>query len=100
MVSFSTAACSIATLVILSNALPNGAPLHAMGIWPVGLLEVMQALALTSLLFAGPLYECLLIDGVWREWVYGFQPIKYIMNDWPSWRNMVAVSNLKAVQRA
>lgn len=63
-----------------------------MGIWPLGLCEVAQNIVLTSLLFAGPLYECLIIDGTWRDWANGLEPIKYVMQDWSSWRNMVAVT--------
>lgn len=90
-VSFSTAVCSVITLVLL-HKLPVSplSPWHWMGYWPIGLITSTKALFLTALLFAGPLFECLLIDGEWRQWVQ-LQPLKHIWNDWPTWRNMVAV---------
>ncbi|PNY23525.1 CAAX prenyl protease 2 [Tolypocladium capitatum] len=109
-VSLSTAACSVATLLILLRspstagstsgpASASGEPtashqlsssLHLMGYWPLGLLETARALLLTALLFAGPLYECLVVDGVWREWLR-LEPLRHVGTDWPAWRNMVAV---------
>ncbi|KAJ6441691.1 CaaX-protease [Purpureocillium lavendulum] len=102
-VSLSTAACSLTTLFILlhfvanpSTALPSetslGLVTHAlrlMGYWPVGHIEALNALSLTALLFAGPLYECLLIDGLWIQW-RRLQPLSHLWTEWPAWRNLVA----------
>jgi prenyl protein peptidase len=63
-----------------------------MGYWPVGLAETLKSCLLTGLLFAAPLYEALVIDGGWREWISGFQPLRDIWAEWPAWRNLVAVS--------
>ncbi|CAM1510309.1 Fc.00g006440.m01.CDS01 [Cosmosporella sp. VM-42] len=60
-----------------------------MGYWPYGLIDALRALFLTALLFAGPLYECLIIDGAWRQWLH-LEPLAAIYADWPTWRNMVA----------
>lgn len=62
-----------------------------MGYWPPGLLDAAASVALTALLFAAPLYERLLIDGYWKELL---QPESFtgLWSDWPTWRNLVAVS--------
>lgn len=61
-----------------------------MGYWPLGLLEAATSLFLTALLFAGPLYERLFIDGAWHAWLR-LEPLNAVWSDWPSWRNFVAV---------
>lgn len=61
-----------------------------MGYWPVGLVDTLRVLGLTALLFAGPLYECLIVDGAWQQWLH-LEPLKTVWSDWPTWRNMVAV---------
>ena len=90
-VSFSTAACSIATLLILSYYnVESFSPWHLMGYWPIDLVSSAKAVFLTALLFAGPLFECLVIDGEWQQWLR-LQNLTYLWNDWPAWRNLVAV---------
>lgn len=54
-------------------------------------METLRTCFLTGVLFAGPLYECLVVDGVWREWVDGMQPLRHVWAEWPAWRNYVAV---------
>lgn len=91
VVSLSTAVCSLVTLALLSSRLSSQKqPLHLMGYWPPGLVDSARALWLTALLFAGPLYESLVIDGAAREWLT-LKPLKELWVDWPTWRNMVAV---------
>ncbi|OLN81509.1 putative CAAX prenyl protease 2 [Colletotrichum chlorophyti] len=90
-VLFSTLSCSGLTYLILAR-LPNDAlpirPLHAMGYWPIGLAESAACLLLTAILFAAPLYEALLIDGLWEDWrVLG--PLVCVWTEWTSWRNIV-----------
>lgn len=63
-----------------------------MGYWPLGLMETLKTCFLTGVLFAAPLYECLVVDGVWREWVDGLEPLRQVWAEWPAWRNYVAVS--------
>ncbi|GKT43789.1 putative calcium-binding protein [Colletotrichum spaethianum] len=98
-VLFSTALCSALTYVILAR-LPDGAlpfgPLHAMGYWPLGILESAACLALTATLFAAPLYEILLIDGVWEDW-RAFDPMVRIWTQWTTWRNIVMVCRISLV---
>ncbi|KAL7805372.1 CaaX-protease [Trichoderma aethiopicum] len=97
-VSLSTAACSLATLLLLphvcdaaaATAVTSCSPLRLMGYWPIGLAETIKSCLLTGLLFAAPLYESLVIDGGWREWYSGFQPLRDIWAEWPAWRNLVA----------
>ncbi|EQL01202.1 CaaX prenyl protease [Ophiocordyceps sinensis CO18] len=60
-----------------------------MGLWPLGLLETAKAHLLTALLFTGPLYECLVVDGVWKRWLT-LKPLRRVWLDWPTWRNIVA----------
>ncbi|KEY67290.1 hypothetical protein S7711_04543 [Stachybotrys chartarum IBT 7711] len=98
-VSLSTAACSLSTLLILYGRQARDehatagpvqlSPWHHMGYWPVDLAVSAKALLLTALLFAGPLYECLVIDGAWAEWAR-LEPVKQAWRDWPTWRNLVA----------
>ncbi|KAM6484259.1 CaaX prenyl protease [Trichoderma sp. SZMC 28011] len=95
VVSLSTTACSLVTFLLLpyvctSAAATSCSPLHLMGYWPLGLVETLKSCLLTGLLFAAPLYECLIIDGVWREWASGLQPLREIWAEWPTWRNLVA----------
>ena len=89
-VSISTAACSIVTWIVLSRR-PDSSPWRAMGYWPLGLTESATVLFLTALLFAAPLYEALFIDGAWRRWLQ-LEPVRQVWTDWPTWRNLVAVS--------
>ncbi|PNP39479.1 hypothetical protein TGAMA5MH_08497 [Trichoderma gamsii] len=64
-VSLSTTACSLATLFILRHVCSDAtcSPLRLMGYWPLGLMETLKTCFLTGVLFAGPLYECLVVDG-------------------------------------
>ncbi|UNI16252.1 CAAX prenyl protease [Purpureocillium takamizusanense] len=98
-VSFSTTTCSLATLFIIldSTSRPPSETLlghltlafHFMGYWPVGYMETIKSLCLTALLFAAPLYECLLVDGLWMQWRQ-LEPLRHVWSEWPVWRNMVA----------
>lgn len=98
VVSISTALCSLVTLYLLSShaGVAVVEPLHFMGYWPPGLVDSARALLLTALLFAGPLYESLFIDGAFQQWLH-LEPLKELWADWPTWRNMVAVSFPQAI---
>ncbi|KAL5629375.1 hypothetical protein BROUX41_001982 [Berkeleyomyces rouxiae] len=74
-VTLSTAACTIVSYIIISRA-PEGArsgldALALMGCWPLGVSETARILLLNSLLFAGPIFESLVIEGGWRALVDG-----------------------------
>ncbi len=60
-----------------------------MGYWPLGLAEAGGSLLLTAILFSGPLYETLLVDGAWRQWL-SLQPVSDL-REWIRWRNIIAV---------
>lgn len=92
LASLSTFLCSLATFVILWNSSVSVkvSPWKLMGYWPLGVVEACKSLALTCLMFLGPLYECLLIEGSWRN-VLSLHSLKQIWYDWAVWRNMVAV---------
>lgn len=65
--------------------------LHAMGYWPVGVLEALRALLLTALLFLGPLFESLVVESGWRDWTT-LAPVREVLDEMTAWRNIVAVS--------
>ncbi|KAG6042171.1 hypothetical protein E4U41_003917 [Claviceps citrina] len=89
--SFSTFLCSLATFLIIGNSSMSldNSPWTLMGYWPLGMVEACRSLLLTCLLFLGPLYEHLLIDGSWRRWP-SLDGFKHVWSDWAVWRNMVA----------
>ncbi|KAI1489898.1 CaaX protease [Biscogniauxia mediterranea] len=90
-VSLTCIVCSVITLVILTSEgqASYGEALHLMGYWPVGLVETGKCLLLTAILFSGPLYETLVVDGAWREWC-SLQPVSRLFSEWTLWRNIVA----------
>lgn len=92
-VSLTCAVASLSTLAVLvvKGGYENSRAFHAMGYWPLGLGEAFRAVLLTALLFLGPLFESLVVEGYWREWMTG-EPVKELLSDWITWRNLVAVS--------
>lgn len=90
-VSLTCAAASLCTLAVLVRAGGYAAPraLHALGYWPAGVPEAARALLLTALLFAGPLFEALVAEAGWRDWVT-LEPVKEVLAEWTAWRNIVA----------
>lgn len=92
-VTLTCAAASLTTLAVLTRAggLGFGAALHALGYWPAGLAEALRALLLTELLFLGPLFESLVVEGGWRDW-RTLEPVKEVLREITAWRNIVAVS--------
>ncbi|KAL3424004.1 prenyl proteinase rce1 [Phlyctema vagabunda] len=63
--------CCISTLLILSTR-DDGSPtkaIHQMGYFPLGIQESLQAVALTAILFLGPLFEAGVVEGGWRDWI-------------------------------
>lgn len=61
-----------------------------MGYWPLGLVETGKSLLLTAILFSGPLYETLLVDGGWRRFL-SLELVTSLFSDWIRWRNIIAV---------
>lgn len=66
--------------------------LHRMGYVPIGLVETAQSLALTAILFVGPLFEAGIVEGGWRDWIR-LRGLDAVISSWMGWRNMVAVSS-------
>ncbi|TEA10764.1 putative CAAX prenyl protease 2 [Colletotrichum sidae] len=90
-VLFSTASCCFLTYLVLSR-LPKGSlpgsPLHVMGYWPIGFTESAACLFLTAILFAAPIYEALLLNGLWEDW-RTLDPLIRVWTEWTSWRNII-----------
>ena len=97
-VSLTCAVCSAITLLILTSRAraTYAEALHSMGWWPVGLAETVRSLLLTAALFAGPLYESLVVHQGWRDWAR-LEPVRELFGEWTTWRNIVAVSILLTV---
>jgi len=62
-----------------------------MGYYPFGLAETVKGLALTALLFLGPLFEAGIVDGGWKGWIR-LQGVDAVVSGWIGYRNFVAVS--------
>ncbi|KAI2471701.1 hypothetical protein F4781DRAFT_386367 [Annulohypoxylon bovei var. microspora] len=90
-VSLTSVVCSTITFVILTSQgrATTAEALHALGYWPVGLVEAGKCLLLTAILFAGPLYEYLVVDEGWRDWL-ALRPLSVLFAEWTTWRNIVA----------
>ncbi|KAG9239398.1 hypothetical protein BJ875DRAFT_522821 [Amylocarpus encephaloides] len=83
--------CSIFTFVILCTVVENGTviqALHAMGWFPIGIVETAKALGLTAVGFLGPIFEAGIVQGKWRDWIRlrGLDTL----NGWIGYRNIVA----------
>lgn len=93
-VTLTCAAASLTTLAVLTRVGGHGlgAALHELGCWPAGLGEALRALLLTALLFLGPLFESLVVEGGWRDWAT-LEPAKEVLRDITAWRNIVAVGH-------
>ncbi|KAF5859038.1 hypothetical protein ETB97_003474 [Aspergillus alliaceus] len=63
--------------------------LKLLGWWPMGFAEAFRSLLLTSILFAGPLFERGIAEGEWRDWIKGSR-ISETLRGWIGWRNYVA----------
>ncbi|AEO57682.1 hypothetical protein MYCTH_49425 [Thermothelomyces thermophilus ATCC 42464] len=90
-VTLSCLACTVVTYQVLTRAggtTPLEA-LHLLGLWPVALRDSLRVLFLTALLFAGPLYSCLIVERGWADWVR-LQPLVEVWEEWTTWRNIVA----------
>ncbi|ROW12500.1 hypothetical protein VMCG_00039 [Cytospora schulzeri] len=82
---------SLTTFYVLASRgnYGNADVFHAMGYWPLGVPEALRALLLTALLFLGPLFESLVVESGWRDWLT-LEPVKEVMNEITTWRNIVA----------
>ncbi|KAJ6264776.1 LOW QUALITY PROTEIN: hypothetical protein Dda_0928 [Drechslerella dactyloides] len=90
---------TLATLVTLRTAdvsFPDS--LRLMGVWPVSIVDVAKTLALTMVLFAGPLAETLWLER--EEGVDFVQDARYALGSWIGWRNYVVVRILLLIPPA
>ncbi|KAJ0116549.1 bi-domain-containing protein [Diaporthe amygdali] len=90
-VTITCAVTSLTTFAVLTRVggYDAGGALHALGYWPVGLAEALKALLLTATLFLGPLFEALVVEDGWRDWV-ALEPVKEVLREMTAWRNIVA----------
>ena len=90
-VAISVTLTTIATIFVLAKG-ANASRLdilRLLGWYPVGVVEVVQNLLLTILLFAGPVFERAVIEDRWKDWIRG-QTIHESLSSWTGWRNYVA----------
>ncbi|OTB08470.1 hypothetical protein M426DRAFT_51977 [Hypoxylon sp. CI-4A] len=90
-VSLTCIICSAITFVILTSQgrATTVEALHTLGYWPIGLVETAKCFLLTAILFAGPLYEYVVVDEGWRDLV-ALRPLSTLLSEWTTWRNIVA----------
>ena len=62
-----------------------------MGWWPISILDVGKCLALTMVLFTGPLFEKGLVEQELKDWVR-LKGVRESLGSWVGWRHYVAVS--------
>jgi prenyl protein peptidase len=72
--------------------------LHSMGYFPPGLGETAKCMALTCLLFLGPLFETGIAEGDWRDWLR-LRGLGAFFSSWVGSRNIVAVGLCFCVPR-
>ncbi|KAK4137367.1 Abi-domain-containing protein [Trichocladium antarcticum] len=90
-VALSCLVCTAATYTVLARtagATPAEA-LHLLGLWPPAPAASLRALLLTALLFLGPLYSTLVVDGAWRD-LLTRGPFAEAWTAWPAFRNLIA----------
>jgi prenyl protein peptidase len=92
-VSLSCTLCTLTTFFLLLYLPSNGtalAAIHLMGYYPPGILDTVKCLALTAILFVGPLFEAGIVEGGWRNWIR-LRGVDVVIGSWMGWRNFVAV---------
>ncbi|KAK4550556.1 hypothetical protein LTR36_000135 [Oleoguttula mirabilis] len=82
--------CTVITVYVLAiygHATPRDVA-RLLGVWPVNPIDILKVCGLVVVLFAGPLYESILVDGDWHDW--SLTAIKDgIFNNWTGYRNLV-----------
>lgn len=83
-------ACTVVTAYVLAfygHADPRET-LRLLGIFPIGLTDVVKVLGLVMVLFACSIYENVVVDGEWRAWsLSAFK--QGLWDDWIGYRNLV-----------
>jgi prenyl protein peptidase len=62
-----------------------------MGYLPPEFTEAAKCMALTCILFLGPLFEAAIVEGAWRDWLR-LRGAGELFGSWIGYRNIVAVS--------
>ena len=93
-IRFVTVSVSISCLItayLLSVRAYESTPsiLHSFGLYPVDIWAIASSILLTSLLFAGPLFEKTIVESGWRTWIYGTE-LRATLASWIGWRNFIA----------
>lgn len=89
-VTLSVTVSSLITAYVLSTRALEDFPtiLHTLGVYPISAIAVSKSILLTSLLFAGPLFEKAVIEEGWRRWLKGTD-LHETLSSWIGWRNYV-----------
>lgn len=91
-VLLSCAICTLTTCLILTHfrAAPSDI-LHLTGVYPFAVVSSLRALAVTALLFLGPLFNTLVVERAYTHWLsLPPQPLAEVWSEWTTWRNLVA----------
>ncbi|KAH8803218.1 hypothetical protein F5884DRAFT_739444 [Xylogone sp. PMI_703] len=90
-VTLSCTICGIFTFSIISSSEHGSVTraLHYMGFFPIGIIETVKCLALTGILFLGPLFESGIVEGGWKDWLR-LRGVGDALGSWMGWRNIVA----------
>jgi len=90
-VTFACIVASSATfyLLVVTAKLPPGDALHLLGWWPVHPTDVVKCCALTLVLFAGPVFEKIFVEGDLEDWRRGRRLVESL-SSWQGYRNYVA----------
>lgn len=90
-VTFACILASSATLYLLvvTARLKAGDALHLLGWWPIQLADVAKCCALTFLLYTGPLFEKIFIEGAVNDFRRGRKVVESL-SSWQGYRNYVA----------
>lgn len=85
--------CALTTCIALYILTTIGqTPIHEictlLGLWPLDLLSVIRVQGLVAILFAGPLFEHILVESAWRRWSLG-QVRQELWSDWRGYRNLI-----------
>lgn len=67
---------AVYVLVSYGHASPRDV-LRLFAVWPINLIDCAKTLCLLAVLFVGPLYESIIVDGIWTEWSFAYIADKF-----------------------
>ena len=85
LTALTSAVITVYVLTVYGHATPRDV-LRLFAMWPVHPFDCVKILALVAVLFTGPLYELLVVDGAWRH-VGPFSLKETIWDSWIGFRN-------------